>query len=202
MDRWFDEMEYSIGEVLDACKAAAGLRDPNLRYVNKVLENRRLEKGGINTRAEAEARKQSGTGPAPSGEGSLVSRKVLNDYFEYIRGEEEEALKDRIREVRRNIPEMEKVFADEKELNAKLLSIKPGEGSREARERLKAERRDAGERKKDLLTGAGYPEDYLERRYRCGICRDTGYTDEGMVCSCCRKRAEEAYKWIGANRQV
>ena len=202
MDRWFDEMEYSIGEVLDACKAAAGLRDPNLRYVNKVLENRRLEKGGINTRAETEARKQSGTGSTPSGEGSLVSRKVLNDYFEYIRGEEEEALKDRIREVRRNIPEMEKVFADEKELNAKLLSLKPGEGSREARERLKAERRDAGERKKDLLTGAGYPEDYLERRYRCGICRDTGYTDEGMVCSCCRKRAEEAYKWIGANRQV
>lgn len=202
MDRWFDEMECSIGEVLDACKAAAGIRDPNLRYVNKVLENRRLEKGGINTRAESEARRQKGAGPEPAGGGSLVSRKVLNDYFEYIRGEEEEAQKARIREISRQIPEMEDVFAAEKELNARLLSIKPGEGGREARESLKAERRASEEKKKDLLAGAGYPEDYLERRYRCSICKDTGYTDEGMVCSCCKKRAEEAYKWIGANRQV
>ena len=202
MDRWFDEMDCSIGEVLDACKAAAGLRDPNLRYVNKVLENRRLEKGGVNTRAETEARRQAGTGYAPAGERSLVSRKVLSDYFEYIRGEEEESQRARIREIRRNIPEMEEVFAAEKELNARLLSIKPGEGSREARGRLKEERRAAEERKRELLSGAGYPEDYLERRYRCGICKDTGYTDEGMVCSCCKTRAEEAYKWIGANRQA
>ena len=202
MDRWFDEMGCSIGEVLDACRAAAGLRDPNLRYVNKVLENRRLEKGGINTKAGTEARRQSGGSTEPAGGGSPVSKKVLSDYFEYIRGEEEEALRARIREVRRNIPAMEEVFAEEKELNASLLSIKPGEGSREARAGLKTRRREAEERKRDLLTGAGYPEDYLERRYRCGICRDTGYTDEGMVCSCCRTRAEEAYKWIGANRQV
>ena len=202
MDRWFDEMDCSIGEVLDACKAAAGLRDPNLRYVNKVLENRRLEKGGVNTRAETEARRQAGTGHAPAGERSLVSRKVLSDYFEYIRGEEEESQRARIREISRNIPEMEEVFAAEKELNARLLSIKPGEGSREARGRLKEERRAAEERKRELLSGAGYPEDYLERRYRCGICKDTGYTDEGMVCSCCKTRAEEAYKWIGANRQA
>ena len=202
MDRWFDEMDCSIGEVLDACRAAAGLRDPNLRYVNKVLENRRLEKGGVNTRAEAEARRQKGQDQAPAGGGSLVSRKVLNDYFEYIRNEEEEAQQARIREISRNIPEMKEVFADEKELNARLLSIRPGEGSREMRERLRAERRGAEERKKELLSGAGYPEDYLERRYRCGVCRDTGYTDEGMVCGCCKTRAEEAYKWIGANKQL
>ena len=200
MDRWFDEMNFSIGEVLDACAAAAGLRDPNLRYVNKVLENRRLEKGGVNTRAESEAQRQKGSGSPKDGGGSLVSRKVLNDYFEYIRNEEEEALQARIREIKRNIPEMEEVFAAEREMNASLLSIRPGEGSREARDRLRAERRALEERRKDLLSGAGYPEDYLERRYRCDVCRDTGYTDEGMVCGCCRARAEEAYKWIGADK--
>ena len=76
MDRWFDDMECSIDEVLEACAAAAGLRDPNLRYVNKVLENRRAEKGGINVRAEA------GAPAAPAENASPVSRKVLNDYYE------------------------------------------------------------------------------------------------------------------------
>ena len=51
------------------------------------------------------------------------------------------------------------------------------------------------EQKKQLLTVNGWPADYLSRKYRCGKCRDTGYTDEGMVCSCCRERAAEAYEW-------
>ena len=37
MDKWFDEMGCSLAEVLDACKAAGGMREPNLRYVNKVI---------------------------------------------------------------------------------------------------------------------------------------------------------------------
>ena len=34
-----------------------------------------------------------------------------------------------------------------------------------------------------LLTGAGYPADYLELQYECPVCRDTGYVD-GRRCSC------------------
>ena len=195
MDRWFDEMKLDIEEVLDACKAAAGIRDPNLRYVNKVLENRRLEKGGVNTRLSSGGQTQTG---ADDDGGSLVSRKVLSDYFEHIRNEEEKALEARTEEVRDRIPEIEEVFAAERSINTRLLAIKPGEGSRVARNELRAERQMIDKRKKDLLDAAGFPEDYLERRYRCGICRDSGYTDEGMVCSCCRERAAEAYEWIGA----
>ena len=51
------------------------------------------------------------------------------------------------------------------------------------------------ENKKQLLAESGFPADYLTRKFRCSICRDTGYTDEGMVCSCCRQRAAEAYDW-------
>ena len=195
MDRWFDEMKFDIEEVVDACRAAAGIRDPNLKYVNKVLENRRLEKGGINTRAAAES------GSSDSGEGSLVSRKVLSDYFEYIRKEEEKALEERTAEIMAKIPEMEEVFEAESDINRRLLTIRPGEGGRAARNELRNEREMTAKRRKDLLDAAGYPEDYLDRRYRCGICRDTGYTDEGMVCSCCRERAEEAYEWIGAEKK-
>lgn len=189
MDRWFDEMECSIGEVLEACAAAAGLRDPNLRYVNKVLENRRAEKGGINVRAEAN------TPAAPAENASPVSRKVLSDYYEYIRTTDETAREWRIDEVLSRVPEMRDVFDAEANINSRLLSIKPGSAGLDERQRLRAERIAIEESKKQLLTANGWPADYLNRKYRCETCKDTGYTDEGMVCGCAKDRAAEAYSW-------
>lgn len=189
MDRWFDELECSIGEVLEACAAAAGLRDPNLRYVNKVIENRRAEKGGINVRAEADAP------AAPAENASPVSRKVLSDYYEYIRKTDEKAREWRIDEVLSRVPEMRDVFDAEAGINSRLLSIKPGSAGLDERQRLRAERIAIEESKKQLLTANGWPADYLNRKYRCAVCKDSGYTDEGMVCSCAKERAAEAYVW-------
>ena len=195
MDRWFDELNCSLAEVLDACSAAAGLREPNLKYVNKVIENRRLEKGGVNTRLAKAGNQNGSADPAASGEGSPVSRKVLADYYEYIRNEDEKAREARIAEVLRKVPEMKEVFEAESRVNSKMLSLRPGSDNLDARQRLRAERIAIEEGRKQLLVGNGFPADYLTRKFRCGICRDTGYTDEGMVCSCCRERAAEAYRW-------
>ena len=221
MDRWFDVMNCSIAEVLDACYATAGIREPNLRYVNKVLENRRLERGGINTRAmnsgpgsgmNAGSMNYGGAnagsgysrgggsnaaGGDTSGGGSMVSRKVLSDYYEYIREESEREQKARIKECREKIPDMNRVYEAENAVNSKLLSLRPGDENKDLRQSLRAERLRIEEARKSLLEAYGFPPDYLSRKYRCAKCRDTGYTDEGMVCSCARERAEEAYKWIG-----
>ena len=195
MDRWFDEMNCSLAEVLDACSAAAGLREPNLKYVNKVIENRRLEKGGINTRLPKGSNQNGSAEPAAADAGSPVSRKVLADYFEYIRNKDEKKREARIAEVLRKVPGMKAVFEAESSVNSKMLSLRPGVDNLDARQRLRAERIAIEENKKQLLAENGFPGDYLTRKYRCSICRDTGYTDEGMVCSCCRERAAEAYKW-------
>ena len=203
MDGWFDTMGYSIKDVLDACKASAGIREPNLRYVNKVLENKMLEKGGINTRAQNEAQ----NAPQKAAHQDLqpeevvpsqarVSRKVLREYFDYLRQEGEKEYNARLDEVQLKIPAMRDVFAAEMKLNNALISLGPGPDSREKRQQLREKRRALEDRKKELLVSGGYPEDYAERRYKCGICRDTGITDEGRVCTCCRQRAEEAYTWI------
>ena len=189
MDRWFDEMNCSIGEVLDACAAAAGLRDPNLRYVNKVLENRRAEKGGINVVASQGSGESSAEGKSP------VSRKVLSDYYEYIRETDEEARKARTAEVLAKVPEMKDIFEAESSINKKLLSMMPGAASLDERQRLRARRIAIEESKKQLLSANGWPADYLNKKFRCSVCKDTGYTDEGMVCSCCKERAAEAYAW-------
>ena len=195
MDRWFDQMNCSLAEVLDACSAAAGIREPNLKYVNKVIENRRLEKGGVNTRLPKESNQNGSADAAAADEGSPVSRKVLADYFEFIRSEDDKEREARITEVLRKIPGMRELFEAESNVNSKMLSLRPGADNLDARQRLRAERIAIEENRKQLLTGNGFPSDYLTRKYRCSICRDTGYTDEGMVCSCCRERAAEAYKW-------
>lgn len=41
-------------------------------------------------------------------------------------------------------------------------------------------------KRKELLKGAGFPEDYLEVKYTCEICKDTGYNKE-FYCQCYRK---------------
>ena len=197
MDRWFDEMGCSLMEVLDACKAAGGMRDPNLRYVNKVLENRILEKGGVNTRA-AQQRPAASQQPAAQTqeETAKVSRKVLRDYYDYIRTSGDKDRKAKLNEVVARIPEMKDLFSAETQINSLVITMKPGPDARDKRQRLKEKRQEIEEKKKELLTGSGYPEDYLDRKYRCDICKDTGYTDEGRVCTCAKERAEEAYEWI------
>ena len=195
MDRWFDQMNFSLAEVLDACSAAAGLREPNLKYVNKVIENRRLKKGGINTRLPKDSNQNDSANTVSGDEGSPVSRKVLMDYFEFIRNEDEKEREARITEVLRKIPGMRETFEAESSINSKMLSLRPGADNLDIRQRLRAERIAIEESRKQLLTVNGFPSDYLARKYRCSICRDTGYTDEGMVCSCCKERAAEAFRW-------
>ena len=198
MDPWFDEMGFSLDEVLEACKASAGIREPSLRYVNKVLENKMLERGGV----KVPFNRGSNSGPAAADankaqkdDGVKVSRKVLRDYFEHIREEDERAYKNRISEAAENIPGMKEVLDKEKEMNAAIAVIRPGASGAGSRENIRSEKRRLEERKRKLLEDEGLAPDYLERKYRCNICRDTGYTDEGLVCSCCRARADEAYVW-------
>ena len=184
MNRWFDDMGFSLEEVLEACMATGGIREPSLRYVNKILENKMLEKGGVKNPASK----------ASSGGDAKVSRKVLREYFEHIKKEEEEAYSERIREASSNIPGMAELLDREAEFNKSALNLLVG-GSSDERARMREERKNIAETKKRLLASEGYPTDYLEKKYRCNICKDSGYTDEGTVCTCCRARADEAYMW-------
>ena len=45
--------------------------------------------------------------------------------------------------------------------------------------------------KRKLLIDAGYPSDYLELRYDCPACRDTGYDEDNEKCSCFKQMEVE-----------
>ena len=56
---------------------------------------------------------------------------------------------------------------------------------------LREENLDLQMRKAELLTGQGYPIDYLDEIVSCRLCHDTGLVD-GRLCSCMEKRYNRA----------
>ena len=210
MDRWIDEMGLSVKEIKDACRAAAGLREPTLRYVNRVLENRMLEAGGIDTKTVGRTgTHQQEAGGLSGGDNTnnketkeaRVSNKVLHDYYDYIRLEGDKRRDARIDEVCANIAEMRELFELENELTRDLFSGKFTGAGAEAKQAVREQRKELENDKRRVLVINGYDEDYLDRQYRCNVCNDTGFTKDGRVCVCSEARAEEAYRWYQKIKQ-
>ncbi len=65
---------------------------------------------------------------------------------------------------------------------ARLILAEDEKAAGEIRERIRQLRG----RKADLLTASGYPEDYMEIRYHCPECHDTGYVNHER-CRCFRR---------------
>lgn len=108
--------------------------------------------------------------------GREYSRRLANDRQQQQR---------RIEEVFTRIPalkQMEEASADLAFARAKALLA----GQQEEAEKLTRQSRDLREEKAVLLTGAGYPEDYMEMKYFCPACKDTGYIN-GEKCSCMKR---------------
>lgn len=88
----------------------------------------------------------------------------------------------RVKEVYARIPQIEELD--------KMISTRAADcarrvlgGDTAARSHLKEELADLREQKLLLLKAAGFSEDYMEMRYRCPDCRDTGYCS-GHRCHC------------------
>lgn len=179
MDSWFNDGGFSLEEILDACTATSGISNPNIKYVDKVLEGRRKEgKAGKPTPADEVA----------------VSRKVVIEYYEYLRQKASDEAKARRAEVYAKVPKIGELQNELKEIVpqiSKALIRKNKEESSRLRERCDA----ILEESNKLLKKAGFSEDYLEDRYYCDECKDTGFRETGEKCSCYEKRMSEAKQW-------
>lgn len=88
----------------------------------------------------------------------------------------------RIEEVYARVPQIEEL---DKTISTRAAACarRVLDGDVQARLRLKEELADLREQKELLLAAAGFEPDYMEMRYRCPDCRDTGYRD-GRRCHC------------------
>lgn len=178
MDTWFDDFDFSMDMILEACAKTSGISNPNMNYVNTVLMNWNKEK----------------TGKDETGE---VTQKHVGEYYDFIREKAEREAKERKEEVYTAIPEIKKLDDQMKNNYISLTKTALGGGAdkNEAMNRLKAENEKIRERIKSLLTKNRVPVDYMEVRYKCPLCKDTGMTDEGIRCQCYIEREKEAAHW-------
>ena len=196
MDRWFDKFGYNIDEVLEAVKLTAGKREPSLRYVDAVLENKANNQNGAQGPGPAGGKStQAEKARNTNSEGSVnVSKRVLEEYYKYLREKAVHDQKEKQQKLEAEMPVMQKFASIEADIKEKLLA---GLGSigKEKRTELLQRQKELIEQKKEFLAVNGYPEDYLEVKYKCPICKDHGIMDDGMRCSCVKERADEAYRW-------
>ncbi len=88
----------------------------------------------------------------------------------------------RVQEVYANIPQIEEL---DKNISTRAAACarRVLDGDAAARQQLREELADMREQKETLLQAFGYPADYMEMRYLCPDCQDTGYR-EGRRCRC------------------
>lgn len=179
IDSWFDEMDFNMDRVMDACVKASFISSPNIRYVNKVLlnwaEEAKIDGRNVNNKV-------------------TISKADLNRYYDHLRKEAEARAEERKMEVYNKIPRLEDLDKELLSLGMKLSRTLLGgdvseiDKTKKLIERLEQERA-------VLLTDGNYPEDYTDIKYACDKCNDTGVTEDGGRCECVKERMGEAELW-------
>lgn len=90
--------------------------------------------------------------------------------------------------------ELERVIEGLREINVRLAesgyeilgAALTGGNVEEKLAVIKAENNALRQKRRELIKAAGYSEDYLEPRFECALCHDTGYVG-GNMCSCFKR---------------
>ncbi|MCR4709617.1 MAG: DnaD domain protein [Clostridiales bacterium] len=180
VDSWLDDMKFSPERILEACEKAGFTQSPNLRYVNKVLENWKQEADtwgrDVNQRVN-------------------VSQNTLNKYYEYLRNQAEKRAEGRRLEVYNKLPEIRQIDINLQSLSSKISRGLLGGSTVQDMNSVRQEIRNLEKERAILLTENNYALDYTDVKYLCPKCSDTGIDENGQRCSCTRERMGEAELW-------
>ena len=180
VDSWLDDMKFSPERILEACEKAGFTQSPNLRYVNKVLENWKQEADtwgrDVNQRVN-------------------VSQNTLNKYYEYLRNQAEKRAEGRRQEVYNKLPEIRQIDINLQSLSSKISRGLLGGSTVQDMNSVRQEIRNLEKERAILLTENNYALDYTDVKYLCPKCSDTGIDENGQRCSCTRERMGEAELW-------
>lgn len=180
MDVWFDEMGYNMERVLEACGRTAGINNPNIKYVDKVLSNWKNE--AIKENRDVNKAKK-------------VSNAALRDYYEYLREKADREAEERKAEVYARVPEIKKIDEEIQECGIKLVQAVSARDNTEGT-RLNQELERLNEDKLFYLVENNFSVNYMDTKYLCTRCNDTGIAEMGGPCDCMEKRRVEAEVWL------
>lgn len=114
--------------------------------------------------------------------------------YEDIRSDEEKALRMRKEEIKEQIPQVIDIEREIGKLCVKLSIniLNNTENRDEYLKELREKITDLRIKKSELLVENNYPIDYLELRYKCSKCKDTGFI-ENKKCNCYRQKLVDIY---------
>ena len=181
IDKWFDEMGFSLERILDACQKTVGIQNPNVNYVNKILENWQKEAASFGRDVNRK---------------TTVSQTDLNSYYDFLRHDAERKAQEAKSEVYEKLPRIEEIDESLKDLGSRL-SRAVLSGSEDLEEIKKLTTLLEQERAV-LLTENNFPLDFTDVKYLCNECHDTGVNDAGRRCTCVRDRIGDAELWLNA----
>ena len=96
----------------------------------------------------------------------------------------------RIRELEAKYPDLAQINEALAQTGLRVFRAAMGgrEGLDARMEQVRRENEALLSHRADMLTLLGYPADYLDLKYECEKCQDTGFTDKGQsLCSCMRR---------------
>ena len=117
---------------------------------------------------------------------SSTIKKVLSDY-ELKRNKENREAEDRKKKLYKKIPNLEKIDQDIASISIQSIKLILSSTDKENIDKLNKDIDVLKAKKVQLLKDNGYDNDYLEPKYECSKCRDTGYIDNNGItefCSC------------------
>ena len=179
MDAWFDEMGMSMDTVLEACDRASGIGNPNFNYLNKVLVNWFAGK-----QDEKKSRK-------------TISIGDVHKYYDIIRKKAEDEAAAKKEKIYSQIPKISGLDEELRLCSMEMSKIMVS-GSGDKKQLISKYKNKADgllEEKNRLLSENGYGDDYMDTKYRCEVCRDTGVNDNGERCICFKTVQNEAELW-------
>jgi len=173
MNTWFDELDYDIERVLEACRKTSGISNPNINYINSVLVAWKKEETGQGGEAADSLYKQvMALYEKQRKQNEALSRKNMEEVFEKA-----PSVRDVLDELREASYRMSK---------AMLMGVNGESAARREQaniDRLQAE-------KSRLLSEHGFGPESIEAVYTCKICKDTGTQENGERCPCFKEKAD------------
>ena len=176
MDTWFETMGFSLEKVLSACSKTSGISSPNINYVNKVLVNWYEEQKG----RDAGVRKDVTTGE-------------IMKYYEALRLKDEEEAEERRAQVYEKVPRIRDIEREINTSSAEIskIIISDRVDRKKAMEEIRTKMDSLNMEKAFLLTDNGFEMDFMDIKYRCPKCKDTGMLETGEKCQCFREVTKE-----------
>lgn len=174
IDTWFDELDYDIERVLEACRKTSGISNPNINYINSVLT----------------AWKREEKGETGSGDSESLYKRVM-DLYEKERTNNEIRTRENLDQVFQKVPRVRDILREMREASyrmskAMLMGVNGQDAvlrEQKALDGLLLER-------EILLQENGFPPDITETVFTCKECKDSGLLESGERCPCFKEKAE------------